>query len=150
MDLPTVLFVCADNAAASLMAEAYLGAVGSDRARPFSAGLTPAARPDPRALRALAAAGLPTDGLAPKPLEVFALPEAPHPDVLVALTPELIGRSEPHWRRPPRRLTWFLPAPPAGAGTAAYTVTLGEIMRRIDRALVDGLFGRRLVLALAG
>jgi len=141
MVLPTVLFVCSGNACASPMAETYLNTIAGGALRAFSAGIEPARRVDGRTLRALAAAGLPADGLAPKALEVFAMPQAPAPDVLVVLSAAILGRTEPLWQRPPRRLSWFLPEPRADAGPGEFARLLEAVIGRIDRALEDGTFG---------
>ena len=67
-----VLFVCADNARDSLIAEALL----RDQALPgvcaFSAGIRPADHADPFILSALTLAGLETEGLWPKDWQSFA------------------------------------------------------------------------------
>lgn len=141
MVLPTVLFVCSGNACASPMAEAYLNTIAGGAVRAFSAGIEPAERVDGRTLKALAVAGLPTDGLAPKALEVFAMPQAPAPDLLVVLSAAMLGRAEPLWQRPPHRLSWFLPEPGREAGTGEFVRLLEAVRARIDRALADGVFG---------
>jgi len=148
VNVPTVLFVCADNAGVSPMAEAYLNAVAADRVRAFSAGVEPGERVHAHAIRALAAAGLPTDGLAPKALELFAMPQAPVPDIVVALTPAALGGPEPRWLRPPRRLAWLLPEPDLARGPAAFARLLASLTRRIDRALADGAFSPAAAAAL--
>jgi arsenate reductase (thioredoxin) len=145
--IPTVLFVCPDNAGSSPMAEAYLNAVAGERVRAFSAGVEPGDRVHPRAIRALAAAGLPTDGLAPKSLELFALPQAPAPDFVVVLAPAVLVRPEPRWLRPPRRLAWLLPEPDVARGQAAFGRLLAALSRHIDRALAEGVFGQAALVA---
>ncbi len=142
MDATTVLFVCARNAGPSPMAEAYLNEIGGPHLRAFSAGLQPDERVDATALRTLQAAGLPVDGLAPKPLELFALPHAPRPDVVVTLAPWQFVTPAPAWWPPKRHFLWTVTDPGPGAGRAAFTQLFLALTERIDRALADGSFAR--------
>jgi protein-tyrosine-phosphatase len=144
MDATTVLFVCARNAGPSPMAEAYLNEVGGPHLRAFSAGLEPGVEVDGPALRTLQAAGLPVDGLAPKPLEVFAMPHAPRPDVVVTLARQPLTTPAPAWWPPKRHFIWSVADPGPGAGRAAFAVVFAALTDRIDRALADGTFTRML------
>lgn len=149
MDATTVLFVCARNAGPSPMAEVYLNEVGGERLRAFSAGLTPDSCVDAPALRTLEAAGLPVDGLAPKPLEVFAMPHAPRPDIVVTLGPRAFAMPAPAWWPPNRHLVWSVADPGPAAGRGAFTALFVTLTERIDRALADGSFSRAPRLAMA-
>jgi arsenate reductase len=142
MDATTVLFVCARNAGPSPMAEAYLNEVGGPHLRAFSAGLLPDAFVDTPALRTLEAAGLPVDGLVPKPLEIFAMPHAPRPDVVVTLGPRPFATPAPAWWPPKRHFLWSIADPGPAAGRAAFAAMFLALTDRIDRALVDGTFAR--------
>lgn len=142
MDATTVLFVCARNAGPSPMAEAYLNEVGGPRLRAFSAGLDPDERVDASVLRTLQAAGLPVDGLAPKPLEIFTLPHAPRPDVVVTLTPRPLAQPAPAWWPPKRHFIWSVADPGPAGGRAAFAEMFLALTERIDRALADGSFAR--------
>lgn len=145
MDATTVLFVCARNAGPSPMAEAYLNEVGGPHLRAFSAGLAPGAEVDGPALRTLLAAGLPVDGLAPKPLEIFAMPHAPRPDVVVTLARQPLAAPAPAWWPPKRHFIWSVADPGPGAGRAAFAAMFAALTERIDRALTDGTFSRALL-----
>lgn len=138
MGVPTILFICRTNAVASPMAEAWLNHAAGGLFRAFSAGIDPAAGLHARARAALRAAGLAADGLAPKPIELFALPEAPHPDLVVTLTADVLGRSVDPWQSAPRRLAWLIAEPPPGAGAAVYRRLLADIAGRIDRTFLSG------------
>jgi arsenate reductase len=140
MDATTVLFVCARNAGPSPMAEAYLNEIGAPQLRAFSAGLEPDVRVDAPALLTLQAAGLPVDGLAPKPLEVFAMPHAPRPDVVVTLAPRQLATPAPAWWPPKRHFIWSMADPGPTAGRAAFTQLFVALTERIDQALADGSF----------
>lgn len=139
----TVLFVCARNAGLSIMAEAYLNHLALPDLRAFSAGLEPAETVHPGALRALAQAGLALEALAPKAMELFALPQAPQPDVVVALGPEALGGREPRWARPPRRLGWPIGDPasrPGPVSVSVFSEAFAALRERIDRAVAEAHF----------
>jgi protein-tyrosine-phosphatase len=144
MDATTVLFVCARNAGPSPMAEAYLNEVGGVHLRAFSAGVEPDAAVDVPALRTLQAAGLSVDGLAPKPLEIFAMPHAPRPDVVVTLARRPLATPGPAWWPPKRHFIWSVADPGPGAGRAAFAALFASLTERIDRALLEGAFARAL------
>lgn len=61
-----ILFLCDDNAAGSLMAEAIVNGSRSREFKAFSAGFEPAEEADPAALEIIAQAGLRVPGLHPK------------------------------------------------------------------------------------
>lgn len=65
-----VLVVCWGNSARSIIAEALFRRLGSGRIEAFSAGIEPRGV-DPLALRVLAEAGVPTDGLASKSVNQY-------------------------------------------------------------------------------
>lgn len=73
---PHVLILCTGNSARSQMAEALLRSMAPDRFVVHSAGLQPAERVHPLALAVLEEAGVPTDGLRPKPVKEFLGREA--------------------------------------------------------------------------
>ncbi len=85
MGTKSVLFVCADNARHSLIAEALLRAQLVPGVRAFSAGLDPADKADSFALSALTLAGLGNEGLWPKHWDGFADPKRPIVDVVVMI-----------------------------------------------------------------
>lgn len=68
-DLKTVLVLCTGNACRSQMAEAILNRALAGQARAVSAGVQPQPKVADNAILALRQAGLPTEGLHPKPLE---------------------------------------------------------------------------------
>src|SRR5688572_17473774 len=66
-----VLFLCADNAARSPMAEAILRSLGRLHFAAFSAGVEPADAVDPHVLTTLKERDISSDGLVPKGLQAF-------------------------------------------------------------------------------
>lgn len=83
-DAFNVLFLCVDNSARSIMAEALLNRFGGDRFRAFSAGISPAGRIHPVTIELLRAQGLPTDGLRSKSWREFCTPSAPRLHFLIS------------------------------------------------------------------
>ncbi|MEP9354302.1 hypothetical protein ABLE93_11965 [Xanthobacter sp. KR7-65] len=81
---PTVLFLCPDNGALSLLAEA-VALHRHPGLRPFSAAASAPGAVDPALIESLGEAGIPADGLSAKPAGVFVLSGAPRLDVVVAL-----------------------------------------------------------------
>ncbi len=67
----TVLVLCTGNSCRSQMAEAILKHDLGDKVRALSAGTRPQPKVADGALEALKLAGLPTDGLYPKDVDVF-------------------------------------------------------------------------------
>lgn len=143
----SVLFVCARNAGLSIMAEAYLNHLALPGVMAFSAGLDPADQVDRRALDTLSAAGVETDWLAPKPVELFTFEHAPRPDVVVGLGAALPGTA-PLWHGlAPRWLSWQIGEP---LGFGAFAEAYDSLCRRIDRAMARVPAGRALLVPRRG
>lgn len=141
----TILFVCKDNAGLSPMAEACLNALGDGSLRAFSAGLAPAAHLAPATARVLAENGIPSGGLAPKSWELFALPHAPSPDVVVALTPGVAAATGRIWSGPVRHMCWPLaPAPDAATPIQQARDVFARLRREIRSRFAGCGSGRRV------
>lgn len=80
-----VLFLCEDNAARSLMAEAMMKKMGHKHFNVYSAGLHPAEQPNPMALDVLLKEGFHTDKLKPKRWQQFVGDGAPEMDFVFTL-----------------------------------------------------------------
>jgi arsenate reductase len=102
----SVLFVCEDNAASSIMAEAILRASGGRRFRACSAGFAPAARLAPELLEFLGARHLPLGGLHPKSWGEFVAPAAVCLDFVITLGEPAAHKPAPGWRGEPVLAHW--------------------------------------------
>ena len=138
-----VLFLCTHNSARSIMAEAALNHLGHikgvQRFRGFSAGSSPREnqQPNPLALRALQDAGMSTEGLSSKSWDVFALPDAPHMDLVITVCDNAAGEVCPFWPGQPATAHWGYTDPSNAPGNddkklAAFKQTLLAIHRRLE------------------
>lgn len=139
MSVPTVLFICRSNGVASPMAEAIVNHRAEGRLRAFSAGIEPVSRIHPEAVAVLVEAGIAADDLQPKAIELFGLPQAPHPDLVVTLTGEVLGRSVAPWQSAPRRLAWLIADPAEADDRGAFRRLLADITTRIERTFLKPL-----------
>ena len=96
-----VLFLCTGNSARSIMAEAYLNAIGGDPFRAYSAGSHPNGKVNPFALESLQTNRISTNGARSKAWDEFARPEAPHMDIIITVCNQAAGEASgcPGWRR---------------------------------------------------
>ncbi|WP_417688483.1 low molecular weight phosphatase family protein [Roseibium sp.] len=94
----TVLFVCPDNGLLSPLAEAYVNAKGLGFVRAFSAGMKQRAAIHPGVRRLLAETGIRAEALEPKTIDVFQMPMAPRPDMVVFLGGVEIAPLPPEWQ----------------------------------------------------
>lgn len=101
MTSKNVLFLCRDNAAVSIMAEAYTNVAGRGIARAYSAGCQPASSVHPVALATLRAAGVRHSGLAPKSWNQFAHDGEFRMDLVVYLSDPRSMTQRPAWRGAP-------------------------------------------------
>lgn len=102
----SVLFVCDDNAAASIMAEAILRTVGGRRFRAYSAGLAPVQKLAPDVLEFLAARHLPVAGLSPKSWTHFVAPFGPRLDFAITVSERAAQQPAPDWHGEPVLAHW--------------------------------------------
>ena len=136
-----VLFLCTGNSARSIMAEAILNHKGQGRFTAFSAGSRPTGAPRPEALRQIASAGMPTEGLHSKSWDEFAAPGAPHLDFVFTVCDNAARESCPLWPGQPMTAHWGVPDPAAVVGTHE------EVARAYRDAFT--ILERRLSLMLA-
>lgn len=138
----TVLFLCDDNARLSPMAEAYLNAIAGGRLRAFSAGLAPAPALAEGVTRVLGEFGIDDRGLAPKSFELFRLPAAPLPDLVIGLTPAALMATRSAWPEGTRLVEWRLRLETTGrlVGRDALRAAFRRLCLAVDRAMENGTF----------
>ncbi len=134
-----VLFLCTHNSARSILAEAILNHIGHGRFKGFSAGSSPREnqRPNPLGLQVLHDAGISIEGLRSKSWDEFALPDAPHMDLIITVCDNAAGEACPFWPGHPATAHWGYSDPSAGEGSdaqklEAFRQTLHAIRRRLD------------------
>jgi arsenate reductase len=139
--LYNVLFLCTGNSARSIFGEAILNHRGAPKFRGYSAGSRPVGAVNPFALRQLAAAKLPTEGLRSKSWEEFAPPGAPQMDFVFTVCDSAARETCPVWPGQPITAHWSIPDPAAMQGTSEET----------ERAFRDAFFTleRRIELFLS-
>lgn len=124
-----VLFLCTHNSGRSIMAEALLNALGAGRFKAFSAGSEPSGRVNPLALKVLAEADIPNEGLTSKTWDAFAVPDAPVMDFVFTVCDDAAGEVCPVWPGQPITAHWGIDDPSRAVGA--------EIER--ERAFVTAL-----------
>ena len=134
-----VLFLCTHNSARSILAEAILNHIGRGRFKAYSAGSSPRdnQQPNPLGLQVLQNAGMSTEGLYSKSWDEFALPDAPHMDLVITVCDNAAGEVCPYWPGQPATAHWGYPDPSAGDGTEAqkleaFRQTLLALKRRLE------------------
>lgn len=136
-----ILFLCTGNSARSVMAEAILNQKGKPNFTAYSAGSFPAGTVRPEALRQLASAHLPADGLRSKSWDEFAKPGAPKLDFVFTVCDNAAKEVCPIWPGQPMTAHWGVPDPAGVTGPPD----------RIAKAFRDAFFqlDRRISLFLS-
>ncbi len=112
-----VLFLCTGNSARSIMAEAIMNRKGRPTFAAHSAGSHPSGAVRPEALRQLALAHLPTEGLRSKSWDEFAKPGAPQMQFVFTVCDNAAKEIGPIWPGQPMTAHWGVPDPAAVEGT---------------------------------
>jgi len=109
-----VLILCTHNSARSVLAEGMLNhwaqALGRD-VRAYSAGSAPSGRINPRALQALQAAGIATEGYRSKSWDEFSGAAAPRMHVVITVCDSAAAETCPYWPGSPVKVHWGYPDP---------------------------------------
>lgn len=132
-----VLFLCTGNSARSIMAEAMLNGAGAGRFRAFSAGSRPVGTVNPFALEQMATVGYLSQYLRSKSWDEFALPDAPHMDIVITVCDNAAGEECPYWPGQPATAHWGFADPAATKGSDeeirhAFSTVCREIKTRLD------------------
>lgn len=106
-----ILFLCRDNAALSIMAEACTNAISHDRFSAYSAGSLPADRVHPLAIEMIASYHLDYANLRCKHWSEFSQPDAPQMDFVIALCDKDAGQHCPFFPGRPLMAQWNITDP---------------------------------------
>jgi len=101
-----VLFVCEDNAALSIMAEAILSSLAPARFGAYSAGCFPAAVVHPDVVEFLGTHHMPVGRLRTKSLQTFRAPNAPRMDFIITLCDAAADENYSGWPGTPFVAHW--------------------------------------------
>ncbi len=132
-----VLFLCTQNSARSIIAEALLEKIGRGRFRAHSAGSDPARAPVPEVIDRLKALGHDVSHLHSKSWDEFKGPHAPRMDFIIALCDAPNGQFCPDLGAQFVTGAWPLPDPAQFTGSSTERTTLlnelyAMIRRRIE------------------
>ncbi len=131
-----VLFLCTGNSARSIMAEAILNRKGFPNFTAYSAGSHPAGYVHPEALRQIACADLPTDGLRSKSWDEFAKADAPKIHYVFTVCDRAANEVCPIWPGHPLVARWGVPDPAAVQGSPEEVArAFAEAFRILDRRI---------------
>jgi arsenate reductase (thioredoxin) len=135
-----VLFLCTGNSARSIMAEVILNRKGFPTFTAYSAGSHPAGHVHLEAMRQLASADLPTEGLRSKSWDEFAKPDAPRIHYVFTVCDRAANEVCPIWPGHPLVANWSVPDPAAVHGSP----------QQIERAFFEAfsILNRRISLFL--
>jgi arsenate reductase len=131
-----VLFLCTQNSARSIIAEALLQKIGKSHFNAYSAGSQPAAKPMPEVIERLTALGHDVSNLRSKSWDEFTGPSAPRMDFVIALCDTLEGQVCPDFGDKAITAAWPLPDPAKFSGSPTERTTLlNELYAMIRRRL---------------
>lgn len=131
-----VLFLCTQNSARSIMAEAILERIGRGRFSAYSAGSKPIATPLPEVIEKLKALGHDVSSLRSKSWAEFMRPEAPRIDFVIALCDIPAGQKCPNFGDKAVTGSWPMPDPARFSGSSAERAVLfNELYSGIRRRL---------------
>ncbi len=131
-----VLFLCTQNSARSIIAEALLQKIGKGHFNAYSAGSQPAAQPMPEVIERLKSLGHDVSKLRSKSWDEFAGPSAPRMDFVIALCDTLDGQVCPDFGDKALTSAWPLPDPAKFTGSPTERTTLlNELYAMIRRRM---------------
>jgi len=126
-----VLFVCEDNCALSIMAQAILSSVAPTRFGAYSAGCFPAGAVRPEVVDLLASHRMPVARLHPKHLRSFRGHGAPRMDFIITLCDAAAGVDYSDWPCNPFVAHWNVQQDATGDADLALRDNFWTLQRRI-------------------
>jgi arsenate reductase len=114
-----ILFLCTGNSARSIIAEAVMNRLGSERFNAYSAGSHPKGEVNPHAIALLKRLDYRTDHFRSKPWDEFARPDSPPLHFVITVCDSAAGEVCPIWPGQPMTAHWGMPDPAAVEGTPA-------------------------------
>jgi arsenate reductase len=134
-----VLFLCTNNSARSILAEALLNKAGAGRFRAFSAGSQPSGKVHPYALQLLQSMKFDTSFARSKSWDEFAEPGAPEMDFIFTVCDSAANEACPVWPGHPMTALWSVPDPKRAEGNEAQMhLAFAEAYRMLSNRI--GLF----------
>lgn len=132
-----VLFLCTENSARSIIAEAVLNREGIGKFKGFSAGSKPGAAPHPYTLDLLKGLNHDTAFARSKSWDEFAGPNAPQMDFVFTVCDNAAAEECPYWPGQPMTAHWGLPDPvkvegPEAVKRLAFSETYRMLRSRIS------------------
>ncbi|WP_443093810.1 arsenate reductase ArsC [Massilia eburnea] len=133
----SVMFLCTENSARSLIAEALLNTAGAGRFRAFSAGSAPAGEVNPFTLEQIRLIGYAPEYLRSKSWSEYSTPGAPEMDFVITVCNTAGGEVPPRWPGQPVTANWDFRDPAATRGSdreirSEYSATCREIRARVE------------------
>jgi protein-tyrosine-phosphatase len=131
-----VLFLCSQDAARGIMAEAILNRIGHGRFNAYSAASFPAGGLHGGTVRLLENLNYDISELYSKSWDEFALPGAPEMDFIVTMCDPEANEACPVWPGRPMTAYWDVPAPGAIEEDGAEAgLALAKIYRELDNRI---------------
>lgn len=131
-----VLFLCTGNSARSIIAEAIMNRVGSQRFKAYSAGSHPKGEVNPHAIDLLKRLDYDTARFRSKPWDEFARPDAPPLSFVITVCDSAAGEVCPVWPGQPMTAHWGMPDPAAVEGSPAeISLAFAETYRMLNNRI---------------
>ena len=142
-----VLFVCEDNSALSIMAEAILSCVAPARFGAYSAGCFPTAAVNADVVDFLARHHMPVTRLHTKSLQHFRAAGAPRMDIIITLCETAADEDYSAWPGAPFIAHWNIEEGVTGDAQEALRDNFWTLQRRIKifASLPQGKLNRRVL-----